>query len=76
MVLQEPQKLGLLLRFTQNSPLFVWHLLGAEGSHCTVHCPAALRTPSSAGAGSWEHIIMLTQGDYIWDVLCAAAWWQ
>lgn len=59
MVLQEPQKLGLLLRFTQNKPLFVWHLLGAEGSHCTVHCPA-LRTPHSDEAR--EHLTVRRQG--------------
>ena len=41
MVLQVPQKLGLLFRFTQNRPVFVWQVLGAEGSHFTVHCPAA-----------------------------------
>ena len=44
-VLQVPQKLGLLLRFTQNKPLFVWQVVGAEGSHCTVHCPAASTAP-------------------------------
>ena len=50
-VLHVPQKLGLLFRFTQNKPLFVWHVVGDEGSQSTVHCPAASSTPHLATAG-------------------------
>ena len=48
-VLQVPQKLGLLFRFTQNRPLFVWQMVGADGSQLTVHCPAASSPQHLAG---------------------------
>lgn len=48
-VLQVPQKLGSLFRFTQNKPLFVWQVVGDDGSQLTVHCPAASSTQHMAG---------------------------
>ena len=40
-LLQDPQKLGLLFRFAQNLPLLVVHAVGLEAEHCTVQFPAS-----------------------------------
>ena len=40
-LLQDPQKLGLVFRLAQNLPLLVVHAVGSAAEHCTVQLPAS-----------------------------------
>ena len=40
-LLQDPQKLGLVFRLAQNLPLLVVHAVGSAAEHCTVQFPAS-----------------------------------
>ena len=58
-LLQDPQKLGLVFRLAQNLPLLVVHAVGSAAEHCTVQFPASSSREADVG---WQASILLGIG--------------